>query len=412
MKELISELNAFTFLWLSNTTQELSKQFATLALSVTAVTVVGASASSISALTALTTAAYLLVGLPAGVLADRMSNRSLLVISDICRACLAFSIPLAFAFGGLTFGVLACCALGIGLAGVVSDTAQTAWVPSLVGRDRVGEAVGKLQSADSLLQIVAPLAAGLIVAAFNSVVMYIVCGILSLLSICSIICIRSSVRGRANVAGGMLEQIVEGFRITMACRPLPALLYTNAIVNFAAGVLMSLGPVVALRVYELPASVYVSIGSVSALVGLFVAMGASRLIRRFGTVRVLVFATTCLPVAFFALPLGAYVPGPKLVFVIVSDMMFAGALVAVAVANAVIRAKVSPPDLLGRVTATSRTLSTGAIPLGALASGALVLGVSAPAVLLIGAAFACVAVGVLWRFGLFVVKELPATWLA
>lgn len=405
-------MSAFRLLWASNAIQELSKQLATLAVSVTAVSVVGASASSVSALTALTTAAYLIVGLPAGVLADRVSKRWLLIISDIFRACLAFSIPFAFVAGNLTIGVLAVCSLGIGLAGVISDTAQTAWVPSLVGRDKVGSAVGKLQAVDSLLQIVGPLAAGLVVAVFDSVALYSICGVLSVCSVVLVALIRSQHAEEVRVRPGMLSEIAEGFRETLTRQPLPALLLTNAIINYSAGFLMALGPVVALRRYGIDESVYVGIGSVSALAGLLVAVRASRLIDRLGTIRFLALSTSMLPLAFFILPLGAFVPGPKLVFVVLSDIVFAAALVAVAISNAVIRARVSPAGILGRVTATSRTLSTGAIPLGALTSAGLVLLFSAPVVLLLAAAFATVSVIVLWRSGLFGLREIPQAWLA
>ena len=82
----VHRIAGFRRLWTSNALQETGRQFATLALSVTAVTVVGAEAWQVGVISALGLSAYLIVGLPAGVWVDRWPKRPVLISAELIRA--------------------------------------------------------------------------------------------------------------------------------------------------------------------------------------------------------------------------------------------------------------------------------------------------------------------------------------
>ena len=61
--------------------------------------VLHASAFEVGVLTAASTAAFLVVGLPAGVWVDRLAHRSVLIVADVGRLLAMASIPVAYALG-------------------------------------------------------------------------------------------------------------------------------------------------------------------------------------------------------------------------------------------------------------------------------------------------------------------------
>jgi MFS family permease len=79
-----------------------------------------------------------LVGLFVGVWVDRLASRLILVVSDVARACLAFTVPLAIAFDYLTLLLVVVVAGLMSLFTVSFDVAYEAYLPELVpGRDLV-----------------------------------------------------------------------------------------------------------------------------------------------------------------------------------------------------------------------------------------------------------------------------------
>src|SRR5580700_819314 len=96
----------FVRLWAGQSISELGSQVSLLAIPLVAVITLHATTFEVGALTASSTAAFLLVGLPAGALVDRMRRRSVLIAADIGRVLTLGSVPVAAAFGALTIGQL------------------------------------------------------------------------------------------------------------------------------------------------------------------------------------------------------------------------------------------------------------------------------------------------------------------
>src|SRR5579875_3663450 len=94
----------FRRLWIGETVSQFGTMVSQLALPLVAILVVHASTFEVGLLTALETAAFLVVGLPAGAWVDRMRYRWVLIVNDVVRAAALGSIPLAQLLGVLTIG--------------------------------------------------------------------------------------------------------------------------------------------------------------------------------------------------------------------------------------------------------------------------------------------------------------------
>ena len=109
-------------------------------------------------LTALTTTLealpYLLVGLVAGALGDRLDRQRLMVTADVLNVVVVGSVPLAWWLGGLTVPHVLAAAFSAQLLFTFFDGANFGALPVLVGRSRVGEANAAIWGFGGVLMVV------------------------------------------------------------------------------------------------------------------------------------------------------------------------------------------------------------------------------------------------------------------
>jgi MFS family permease len=135
----------FERLWAALSVSLMGTEITALALPLLAALTLGASALEMGILAAADQVPFLLFSLPAGAWIDRLPRRPVLIATDVASSLLLVSVPLAVPFGGPNFPHLVVVAFGVGTMTVVSEVAHYAYVPSLVGRERLTESNSKLQ---------------------------------------------------------------------------------------------------------------------------------------------------------------------------------------------------------------------------------------------------------------------------
>ncbi|HEX5148126.1 MAG TPA: hypothetical protein VFW02_03515, partial [Candidatus Limnocylindrales bacterium] len=128
---------AFLRVWSAATISIFGSLITRMALPLAAILVLGSGALEVAVLRSLEVGATLLVGLVAGAWVDRLRRRPVLIWADLGRAVLLASIPVAFALGALTYWQLL---LVSGLAAILTtffDSADNAYLPTIVERDRL-----------------------------------------------------------------------------------------------------------------------------------------------------------------------------------------------------------------------------------------------------------------------------------
>ena len=158
----------FRLLWGGETVSELGSQISLLAIPLLAVNSLHATAFEMGLLTAASTAAFLIVGLPAGVWVDRVRRRRLMIATDLGRFLALGSIPIAYAVGGLTLVQLFVVTLASGILTVFFDVAYQSYLPSLVGREHLVEGNAKLTGSAQVAAVAGPSVAGGLVQAIGS----------------------------------------------------------------------------------------------------------------------------------------------------------------------------------------------------------------------------------------------------
>lgn len=150
----------FRRLWAGDTVSQFAGFVGNTALSLLAATVLAAGPFQMGLLTASENAAFLLLGLPAGVWVDRMRRRPLMIRADLTRAVVLLSVPVSWWAGWLTLAQLVVVALLVSVGTLFFDVAHQSSLPSLVGRKHLVEGNAKLQTSHSAAQILSPGTAG------------------------------------------------------------------------------------------------------------------------------------------------------------------------------------------------------------------------------------------------------------
>lgn len=322
----------------------------------------------IAGLTAVTFLPWLLFGIPAGMLLDRVDRRIAMAVANSLRFAVAAFLALLIANGGLTIWWLYGCVLLFGLGETVFDNATTTVVPSLVTRDQLDRANGRMQSAEIVVQnfIATPIAGFLFAAAIVLPVWltgagFLIAGLLAL----SI----PAAAARAHAMGGAEDS---GPRPRMGAvvhflwhhRFLRNMIVLTSIT--ASALAFAQGSVVLLLIqtYALPASF---VGVVTAGVGFGALAGAlisSRLVGRFGRGRVMFVSMLVGGVGLLGVGLTANV--------VVGIVAYAFGAFGVAVWNVpwgALRQAIVPGAMLGRAMGVVRTIGWGLTPIATVLGG-------------------------------------------
>lgn len=364
----------FRRLWLSDAVSTLGTHVTTVALPLAALTALGAGATGVAVLTAATTLPYLLLGLAAGAIVDRLPRRAVLVTTDLARALLLASVPLAWAAGLLTLAHLVTVALLAGCATVLFDVAYFAAVPAVVPAGRLADANARLEATRAVGQTAGPGLAGVLVGALGAPVALLVDVASFVASALFLAGTPRLARSAAPGAAGVWRDAAGGVRFVFRDPVVRALTLCSGLTNLWHAGFLAMLLVYAVRDLRLPAAtvgLLVAGANVGYLLGAAVA-GRAR--TRLGVGRAITGAAVLQAGAALVL-----LPHPLGIGAGLAVSAFASGLYNV---NAVsLRQAATPPALLSRMTATSRFVIWGAMPLGAALGGGLTGLLGAPAYL-------------------------------
>jgi MFS family permease len=352
-------------------------------------------------LTALESLPYLVFGLFGGAVADRVDRRRMMITADVLNAAVLASVPLAAAFDILTVGHLLAAATLTASLFVFFDAANFGALPTLVGRDRIARANGAVWGASTVLEIVVPALAGVLVAVIHPATLMAADALTYLISARFVSRITRPLSDPARLAAaaavgrglldGLRADIAEGLRFLWrhaTIRPMTLIGTAQAV---AGGVVVGqLVPYAreALGIGEKDNGLGILFAGwgVGALVASLL-MG--RAAARFGAARVTLYA---LP-ASFACGI-AFALAPTFPLAVLALTLWGVAYILIVVNGVTYRQQQTPEHLLSRVNVTGRLLSYGiGYTMGGFAGG-VVAWVTDPRGAMAFAA-GCVAVAVL-----------------
>ncbi|HEX4831833.1 MAG TPA: MFS transporter [Trebonia sp.] len=397
----------FRLLWAGGTANAFATNATTLALPLVAVTVLHSSPLLLGFLAAAIWVPWTLIGLPAGAWVDRLPKRPVMIASSLLSAALLISVPVAWSLRALTTGQVFVVALLIGGSSVFYLTAYNACIPLIVAKRDLTRANAKLQGGESAMQILGPGSGGSLSQAFGAINGLLVnAGVLILSAVCLAgIRQRPPEEDRTRPRAGVRAEMGEGARFVLRDP------YFRAIVTYAAMANFALDGYQSIYVAFLIRSAHVSPAVVGILLaaggagGIVGALAVQPLARRFGSARGFLIGKLVITPFGLLMPLAH--SGPGVLFFFAGLFAVDGSIVAGNITLDTFRQSYCPPDMLGRVVATTTLIKYSTIPLGAILGGVLgeVAGLR-PTMWIMTGALVCFTALLLWG-PLRAVRDFP-----
>lgn len=341
-----------------------------LALPLVAVLTLHAGAAEMGALGASRNAAFIAVGLLAGVVVDRSSRRLVLVLTALGSAIAVASVPAAWLAGLLRMEQLYAVSFIAGCLMVVEGVAFQAILMPLLGRGRLVEGNAALRATESVTGMVGPSIAGLLVQVLTAPLAIVVDAVSFAVGGAITLLVRLRETPPLRAPGiRVWHEVAEGLRYVFGEPSLRGLAVGGATHNFFSnGAIVALYVLYANKALGLgPAELGLvfAAGGPGALIGSFV---AGRYGRRFGMRDTLVQTQLMTGIARVFVPFAALLPYPAIVLAF-GEFALGGARSIANVNQLSMRMTLTPDHLQGRMNASVRFLMWSVVPFGALAGG-------------------------------------------
>ena len=366
---LLRENRQFRRFWAGQTVSLLGDQVSLIALPLVAVLTLDASAAQMGYLVAAELAPNLLFALHAGAWADRRPRkRRIMIATDLGRALLIGSIPVAYAFDALTFPHMFVVAFLMGSLSVLFQVSYLPVYAALVPRRRLVEGSSLIHGSRAFSYVAGPSIGGLLVQALSAPVTLIV-------DACSYIASALFLQ-RVEVEEPPPEQpgkghVAAGIRWVFGNSIVRAALGATATINFFNFVFFALFILYATESLGIEAGALGLVLGAGAVGGVIGALVTNRVARRIGIGPAFAVGCVVFPAPLLLVPLAE---GPQ--WVILACLFLAefgsgiGVMMLDITASAIFAA-VIPERLRSRIVGAYTVVNYGVRPLGALAGGAL-----------------------------------------
>jgi MFS family permease len=360
--------------WVSQTAYGFGGPIAGLAIPLIAVTSLGAGPIEMGILGAAGTLAFLVVGLPAGVIVDRVRRLPLMVRLNVAGLAVLATIPLAAFAGALRMELLYAVSLLLGCVGVVWQVASQAFLATLVGRPRLVEANARMQASYSAGHVAGPGIGGLLIQLLTAPVTLVVTLVAELAGTLLMALIRVPEPAPRPRERSLAGEVREGLEIVFRDPHIRPIMLCGTTHNvFSNGMLVALYVLFATR--ELGVTP-VELGIVFAVAGPGSIAGsliAARVPRMLGLGPAIGLMQVLTGVARLAMPLAAVAAAavPPFLTLAAGELLLAMVRTVFNVNQLSLRQAITPDHLQGRMNASIRFVMWAAVPFGALAGGYL-----------------------------------------
>src|SRR5258708_5180629 len=343
---------------------------------------------------------YLLFGLILGAWTDRVNRKRMMIYTDIARALIVSTIPLLASFGALSVWWIYAVSFIHSTLTICFDSGQFAAIPSMVSRDDLVTANGRIQASYSAASVIGPLLAGLLVTVMPLSTLMLFDALSFLISALSLFLVKISfneAKDEKATPTSIGRDVIEGLRYVLKHPVLRNISFMMALVNLVditTGAQLVLFAKQQLQANDLQVSLLFSAGSIG-IVGLSLVAGLLRKRWTFTTV-----ALSALMLNGLLTVLLAFTRWYWIALILWACMSGLGILFNINTSS--LRQAIVPNQMLGRVVSIAGVLAWSAIPLGSLAGGfaigwtknvSLVYGVIGILVFLIPLTFSFTALG-------------------
>ena len=403
-------------LWAGQTISIFGSLISRTALPFAAILVLHATPVQMAILSAADLVPGFLFGLVAGVWVDRLRRRPILIAADIGRAVLLASIPLAAFFGRLHIEHLYLVAFLAGILTIFFDVAYVAFLPALVRREDLIEGNSKMAASASVAEVGAFGLAGWLVQWLTAPFAVLIDAV-SFLASAALIG-RIPAEAAAVSPGADTEtprswrefvgEMAEGLHAIRENPLLQTLAASAVVLNFAFRIFGTMYMLFVTRTLGFRPGVLGMIFAVGGVTSLVSALLAGPITRRIGVGPAIATGLGLAAAGALFVPLA---PGATLVgglMLVMNQLVTDPGWSLYAINETSLQQAIVPDRMRGRVNATIRFASLGAMLLGTFAAGWLGQTIGLRRTLLVGTCAAFLAALIVLLSPLRTLREAPA----
>jgi len=384
----------FVHLWAAQTVSAFGSRITRTALPVIAIVMVDADPIELAILGSLALVPGIAVGLLAGGFVDRRAKRPVLVATDLVRALSVFSVPLAAWYWRLSIEQLYVVAGVVGACSALFQLADSAYLPVVIGRERLIDGNSKLQATDAVAEIGGPGVTGVLIQALTAPVTLVIDALSYAVSALLIYRMRTIEKplDSAHATPSIVDDLRIGVRAGFGHPIVGRTFWAIAIDDLSGGFFMGLYTLLALQTLGIDVAtlgIVIGLGGVSALGGAFIAGALSR---RFGFGRAMIATFAIGKSAGLSIVAATLLPSLGVMWLSVGQLVGDGALVAFSILAGSYRQAVLPLEVMARANGLLQVLAGILTPVGGLVAGVLATATSVATAMQVGVAIGLLAV--------------------
>jgi MFS family permease len=401
----------FVKLWAARSVSDFGSLMSGTALSFTAILYLKATPGQLGVLMATNLAPRFLVGPAAGLLADRLPRRLVMVGADLGRALLLSTIPLAAILGRLNIWHLYLVTSVSGLLTLLFDIADRAYLPTLVPPEDLVQANSRLTATSSVAEFGAFSLGGWLVQWFSGPIAVVIDAATFLFSaVClGTIGTREPPNARLVKDSGILGDLSDAWKSLRADPTLRTLASVTLLVSLTGGIEGAVIVAFMARGLGFRPGVLGMIWSVGGFASLLGALLATRVLRWMTLRTALALSLVVSAAGVFAITLGRGATWMSGALLIANQLFTDSAYTIYEIHQTSARQAAIPGSMQGRINGLFETLGIGATLAGALIGGLLGERLGLRAAVAIGACGYLAGAVVIWASPLGSSTQISAT---
>jgi len=319
------------------------------------------------------------VGPFVGPVVDRHSRHRLMIISDVGRAALLATIPIAVVIGMLTLWIMVVVAFLVGILTALFNVAFQAFLPNLVTTEQLGEGNAKLSASQSASELTGPgIAAGLIALGGSSAAVaadalsYVVSAYFLLrIKVRDTGYGRSVVDDQSRQLSAFWREIQVGFSLLRRDAVLMTVTRSNAIFNFCAQIQSAVYFLFLTKDLHFGPSMISLVFTAAGVIGLLSAFGCNRLAARIGFGRLLIIGQLIMALggALLALAQGSTLEAAT--FITGGEGCIGIGLTLFGVGYTTLFQLRTEDEVRGRIIGAARFITAASVPFAAIIAGVI-----------------------------------------
>ncbi|SDB85585.1 MFS transporter [Acinetobacter boissieri] len=365
-------LNEFRVIWYSQAIATIGIAIHNIALPIIAIHFLHASVIEISLISTARYLPNLLFSIGIGSFVDRADTKRVAIYAELTRFILVLSIPVLYFFYTINIQFIIAIAFLIGIARIFFELSMSSLFPIIIPSDKRLSANSNLEVISSVGEISGPGIGGFIISIIGAIFSLLINALTFFISALFITQLKVQDKDKKNLTSLPKYSFFDGFR-ELASRPtLMGIVLVSAISNLGFMAVQSVYFVVTLNLFgfnTLIASTLLIFSGIGSLLGNLLA----RWLCQFFSVKFLMLCSITIMVMGSIIMILA--TGPiwiTAIFISLGYFLWGLCLGLFNIYSTTYRQSVVPPETMGKIVGTARTLIYGTMPLGALAGGFIV----------------------------------------